>query len=517
MNRNLFGRYNAKSWHGAWLCGFRLYSCKDTDLPSAVYRHVLCVHPYQRSGASLTAFPPLGLEYVAAALRPYAERIELVNFRHQRHPGTRKLVRSDTDLVCYSINWRREQESIAQDIRGLPPNITVILGGRIATEDPGHWLQECPNVSAVVCGDGEQAIVEIATGRPWPEIAGLAYRDKDGQVVHNPPRANAPLDENLLPARDLRPRPYYLTLKGVSTGIKVDMVAGSRGCPYNCKFCDFAMNPWGVKRHWAARSPESIVREIEQIDADVIFFVDDVFTYQPQRVLAICDLLIARGIRKHYIVNARLELARNPEVVARMEQAGFIVLCIGVESTQDATLASMRKGFNTRQIREAFEVLSRSKIMLNTYFILGNIGETEEQMLETAPFARSIGADFIYVSRLRNGPHSGLQTLVDQSPGYHIDDEGFVYSDQYSSRHLVDLRKRIEKQFFSLWHILATVYRLVRVLNWRVRARGALSIPPFLAKLLVTQVARKFRKWARHRAKKRSLQDAAKASPGSSG
>ena len=34
----------------------------------------------------MTSFPPLGLEYVAAALRPFAERIELVNFRHRAHP-----------------------------------------------------------------------------------------------------------------------------------------------------------------------------------------------------------------------------------------------------------------------------------------------------------------------------------------------------------------------------------------------------------------------------------------------
>ena len=109
-----------------------------------------------------------------------------------------------------------------------------------------------------------------------------------------------------MPARDLRRKPYYLTSKGVSTGIKIDKVAGSRGCPFNCKFCSFAINPWGVKRCWTPRSPASIVREIEQIDADLVLFVDDVFTHQPDRVAEICDLLIAKKIRKHYIVNARL-------------------------------------------------------------------------------------------------------------------------------------------------------------------------------------------------------------------
>ena len=252
-----------------------------------------------------------------------------------------------------------------------------------------------------------------------------------------------------MPARELRRHAYYLTSKGVSTGIKIDQVAGSRGCPFNCKFCNFAINPWGVKRCWTPRSPESIVREIEQIDADLVMFVDDVFTHQPDRVAEICDLLIAKGIRKHYIVNARLEIANRPDVLRKMEQAGFIALLIGVESTQDATLKSMGKGFTIEQVRQRFEVLRKSKMIINAYFIVGNIGETEEQMLSTASFARSIGVDLIHVSRLRNEPYSGLSELVAQTPGYHIDADGFVYSDAYSAEHIANLRKRIDRRFHT--------------------------------------------------------------------
>jgi len=313
--------------------------------------------------------------------------------------------------------------------------------------------------------------------------------------VFNPPRANAPLDDELMPARDLRRQSYYLTSKGVSTGIKIDQIAGSRGCPFNCKFCNFAINPWGVKRCWAPRSPESIVREIEQIDADLVMFVDDVFTHQPDRVAEICDLLIARRIRKHYVVNARSEIAKRPDVIRKMEQAGFLALLIGIESTQDATLKSMGKGFTVEQIRQRFEVFRKSKMIINAYFIVGNIGETEEQMLSTASFARSIGVDLIHVSRLRNEPYSGLSELVEQTPGYHIDADGFVYSDGYSAQHIANLRKRIDWQFHTPLHAAGVVIKLARILNWRVKARAVLTIPVFLTLLIATQVGRKVRKW----------------------
>lgn len=460
-----------------------------------MFRHVLCVFPYRRTRSSKTSFPPLGLEYIAAALRPYAGRIDLVNFRHERTARTRSFLTPETDLVCYSINWREDLELIRDDINSLPPGVTTIVGGRTATEDPRYWMDACPNVDAVVCGDGEQAITEIAAGRAWSDITGLVHRGDDGQLVFNPPRANAPLDNDLMPARDLRRGPYYLTSKGVSTGIKIDQIVGSRGCPFNCKFCSFSINPWGVKRRWTPRTAESVVREIESIDADLVFFVDDVFAHEPDRTAAICDLLIAKGIRKNYVANVRLEIATHPDVLRKMERAGFIALLIGVESTQDATLKAMGKGFTVEQIRQRFEVLRKSRMILNAYFIVGNIGESKEQMLSIAPFARSIGVDLVHVSRLRSEPHSGLKALVEQTPGYHIDAEGFVYSDDCSSQDIANVRKQIDREFHRPLHVARVVVKLWRFAHWRVTAKAALTLPVFFVLLIAMQVRRKVRKW----------------------
>ena len=96
------------------------------------------------------------------------------------------------------------------------------------------------------------------------------------------------------------------------------------------------------------------------------------------RVERICDLILDRGIRKKYIINARLEIARRPDVIRKMELAGFAMLLLGIESAHDKTLRSMRKGFNTAKIREYFAVLRNRPMILNGYFILGNIGESVE-------------------------------------------------------------------------------------------------------------------------------------------
>ena len=81
------------------------------------------------------------------------------------------------------------------------------------------------------------------------------------------------------------------------------------------------------------------------------------FTHDMDRVDRICDLILARGIRKQYVVNARLEIARRPDVLRKMERAGFLMLLLGIESAHDKTLRSMRKGFDVAKIREFCGIL----------------------------------------------------------------------------------------------------------------------------------------------------------------
>lgn len=71
-----------------------------------------------------------------------------------------------------------------------------------------------------------------------------------------------------------------------------------------------------------------------------------------------------------------------------MRRAGCFMLLIGIESAQDKTLGSMKKGFDTAKICDDFEVLRRSGMLVHAYFIVGAIGETEAEMREIGPFAR---------------------------------------------------------------------------------------------------------------------------------
>ncbi len=479
------------------------------------FRHVLCVYPYRRELNSAGFFPPLGLEHIAAVIEPYADRIDLIDLRKEKGQ-TRDFLRQDTDLLCFSVNWDRDAEFLQNEIRSAPANLFTLVGGRHATDDPERWLLDFPNIDAVVRGDGEEATEEFCQGRPLEQIAGLSFRRDGLEVQHNPTRTLGEVRNDFYPHRALRRYTYEACLENVSTGLEVDSVASSRGCPYNCKFCSFNRNPWGQKRTWTARSPESVVAELADIRASIVGFTDDLFTFDMARVERICDLLLERGIRKKYFFNARLEIAKHPRVLKKMARAGFMMALLGIESAHDKTLRSMGKGFNTKQIREYCSVIRQFPMLLHGYFILGCIGESAEEMERIVPFAHEIGIDTLGLSMLRVSPYSGLEELVGQNPDYHITPSGKIYSDHCPLLELRKLRRRFNRQFYSARQVMQLLYKSHR-----------LGIAEFLPTMLrhlpgfSWGLAKHYHQRAKHRAlrkarRKRSREIAGRLAPNAS-
>lgn len=461
-----------------------------------MFQRALCVYPYRRELNDVGFFPPVGIECIARTIQPFTRAMDIVDLRKEKG-NTADFLRPDTDIVCFSVNWNRDAEFLQQEIRSAPPSVFTVVGGRHATEDPQRWLLECPNVDVVVRGDGEEAMEEICRGVKLESIAGISFR-RDGEILNNPNRVPGPVRDDLFPDRSLRKYSYGATLGGANTGIEVDLIASSRGCPFNCSFCSFSRNPWGTKRQWSARSPESVVAELEQTRAKIIGFTDDLFTYDMDRVEKICDLIVDKGIRKKYIINARLEIAKRPDILRKMERAGFIMLMLGIESTQDRTLKSMRKGFTTADIRKYFELLRGSTMILHGYFILGNIGESLDEMRQILPFARDLGLDTIALSTLRAAPYSGLDELVAANPGYHIAPNGKVFSDHFSVQDLRQFRRKMNRDFYSIGQFCKIMRKSVRLGSLGFLP-GILPRLPGIAWHAVSHLRRRAKRHARNR------------------
>ncbi|OHB60684.1 MAG: hypothetical protein A2Y12_04890 [Planctomycetes bacterium GWF2_42_9] len=404
---------------------------------------------------------------MATALKGHVGQISLIDLRYKQSLQSPKnmieFISNNIDLVCISIAWRSQYEKVCTYINQLPTGRTIVVGGREATDQVEDIFKRCPNVDVVVRGEGEHTIQELADGLPWEQITGLSYRS-NAAIIHNPNRPLQPIENIEPPDRSLRQDSYFPVIHGKRIlAVEFDTILGSRGCPYKCKFCTFSMNPLGQKRDYVARSPESVVDEIQASKAKMIIFADDNFFVNSQRAERICDLIIERGIKKLYFANARIEVSKHPQLLEKAYRAGFRVMLMGIESASDRILEQLHKGFNTKQIRDAFTVFRKFPFFYHAYFIYGNIGETEEEMMAIPKFARELGVHMINLSKLRLDKFTPLRELVESTPGYWISKKGNVYSKEYDRERLRKIRKRIRNDFFfrplQFFRIFNTVHK----------------------------------------------------------
>ncbi|MCA1959856.1 MAG: B12-binding domain-containing radical SAM protein [Desulfomonile sp.] len=469
----------------------------DEGLFRTVYKHALCLHPYFRDSHSgslgLAVFPPTGLEYVAASLEPHVERLTLVDLRlpgpFRSLENLQRFIAEEIDLLCISINWEYQFAEVCQLVNSLPRDVLTVVGGKQATDNVEEVFEACPGVDIVVRGEGEEPIVEIANGRPWGDIKGVSYRNGSG-IVHNGKRVLPKVDAYRYPDRSLRSQKYHFNIGGFAMrGEEFDIILTSRGCPHNCKFCTFTLNPWGQKRNYSARSIDSVMEEIRQITAGIVLIADEDFFVNPSRAMAICERIVQEGIRKRFLVQARIEVYKRPEVLEAAARAGIKVFLLGIESPTDRILEQLNKGFTTATVREAFETFRKFPFYYHGYFIYGNLTETDEEMMQIPVFAKELGLDSITYQKLRIEKYSALAELAASTPGYYVGDDRIVYREGVGRAGLKRISSQITRKFYSPLQLLQIARKFFRSGLFLPR-----NIPPLLFAVPVVLVGTVVRK-----------------------
>jgi len=464
------------------------------------YQHALFLNPYVEKSANNTMmlFPPTGLEYVATSAKGLVDEITLMDLRYEKELADpvrlRDFIQNEIDIVFVSLGWDRQIEEICELMNSFPSGMPLVIGGYTATEKVEELFKACPRIDIIVRGEGEKTTQEILKGVPLKEILGISFR-QNNQIVHNANRSFSDIDEFPAPDRGLRRNSYDLAVNGVSLGgINFDAVLTARGCPFNCKFCTFNLNPLGQKRDYCERNVESVVDEIEGLKAQVVMFSDDNLFTNPARTEAICDLLLKRKIKKRYLAQARIDIAKHPRLLEKMVKVGFKALLVGIESPHDWVLKQLSKGFDQATIRKAFSVLRRYPIFFNGYFIYGNIGETEQEMLAIAQFAKEIGVDAISCNKLRIEKFSPLKELAEKTPGYHVTERGELYSDQFSHAALKKIGKKIKNSFYTPGRFVRILWKnlfIVKFFTFREALCLIVVGPRILTRVMIGELRKK--------------------------
>lgn len=370
---------------------------------------VLLARPPRRDSRDAgQSVPPLGLAYIAAALRADGVQVELI------------------DAYVLGWSWRRFEQHLAQarpDVLGLStmtpvsdiaaraatlarPHVgRIVLGGPHPTAVGEAVFAQMPELDATVEGEGEEPVVALLRwwegGEVGPPPAGVRVPGLPF-VAHTP---RQPLEALPWPARDLLPNRDYRYLFATRPGFAT--VITSRGCPYRCSFCDKSVSG----SRWRSRPARDVVDELEHIERDLglgfVNIYDDNFTLNRRRVMEISEEILRRGLRLQWKCEGRVD-GVDAEMLALMKRAGCTMVAYGVESGNEHTLDLLRKDITVQQSREAFALTKEAGLRSLAYIILGAPGESEDDVRQTIRFCQEIGATYVQFSTLSAMPGTPL-------------------------------------------------------------------------------------------------------------
>ena len=330
-------------------------------------------------------FPPLGLLTVSAMLPESWER-RLVDM------NVRRLRDSDlewADLVFCSAMIVQQKSLEAVVARGKALGKRVVVGGPYVSTSAGAL----PEADHIFVGEAEATLPEfladLERGEPRPVY----------QAAERPALTETPVPHFRLAEMD-----RYSAMS----------IQYSRGCPFNCEFCDIIEIYGRVPR---TKTNEQVIAELEALHATgwrgLVFIVDDNFIGNKRNVRKLLPDLISwsdeRGRPFSFITEASVNLAEDEALLESMRRANFRRVFLGIETPVEESLKEAQKGQNTRRdLLESVRKIQSYGMEVMAGFIVGFDNDPEDIFDRQIDFIRESAIPLAMVGLLTALPDTQL-------------------------------------------------------------------------------------------------------------
>lgn len=343
------------------------------------------------SGPDPMPWIPIGLLYIAAVLEQH--NIDVMIYDRNKHDGTLcDVIESfHPDLIGIGAMTVQAEDAlnISAEIKADYPDITVCLGGVHFTFRPEEGLTKGA-ADIVVLGEGEYAMRDICLGKPLDSIPGVVFKDLTGKVIRSAERQFIKdLDELPLPAYHLVDVMSYDD--HLITGEKAISLLTGRGCPMACTFC---ASPELWQRRIRLNSISYAIKHIkflvDRYGVTNIRIMDDTFTVSRRRVLEFCEQVKPFGLNMTCLTNVRNS---DFEMLKIMKESGFSIVAYGVECANQRVLDNVSKGITLSRAIDAILNAQKAGLLVELLFMIGNVTETEDTIIDSIAFARKYNPD----------------------------------------------------------------------------------------------------------------------------
>jgi tRNA A37 methylthiotransferase MiaB len=317
-------------------------------------------------------------------------------------------------MVLDCIAQAMQPAEALENIRTAQPEVIVFLSGAVSWQEDRVFLRELKELTgATLIGSGDLFLedgVQVLSSHDFVDALLLDFTTPDilqylkdgekdrlenmiyrqGESIIETPLNRARNDTFTIPPprHDLFPhrRYHYPTVKRPPFAT----VLTDYGCPYPCRFC--VMGKLGYK----VRPVNNVLDELVML-ADLgfkeIYFNDQTFGVLRERTLALGEGMNEKQLRFGWQAWTRVDLV-DEQLLQVMQAAGCHTLLFGVETANERTLASQKKGYSLAQVRHAFNLCRKLGIRTMATFIVGLPGETEADIQNNIRFALELDPDY---------------------------------------------------------------------------------------------------------------------------
>ncbi len=342
---------------------------------------------------------PIGLVYLSPIAQRRGHHVEILDLALEQEAEKvldaklRERHWHIAGLGCMTAEFAGA-EVAARQIKEFDPQVRIIFGGQHPTivTDEVMALDYC---DFVCMGEGEETFEEflemLESGGDPAAVAGLAYKNEQGEVCRNVARAPIwEVDEIPLPSYELLDLERYATAESARYTPKYRraiQIFTSRGCPWHCTYCH---DLFGKK--FRARTPEHVLSEMkllyEQYQIQEFMIEDDIFNFDMDRAKRICDLIVEWGapIAMQFGNGIRLERL-DEELCRKLGEAGTHHVSIAIESASPRVQSRSKKYLKLHMVNDVVGWLRKYRINTLGFFMIGFPTETIEEIKMTIRYA----------------------------------------------------------------------------------------------------------------------------------
>ena len=371
----------------------------------------------------LDVVPPLGLAYIASALKSAGHEVSVVDGMGEaleqygrapaRFPGLLvhglgaeavvERIDPKADVVgissMFSNQWLFIRDLIEM-IRAKYPEKMIVMGGEHVTACPEYIIETCAAVDACVLGEGEETIIDLVgaqlNGKPFAEVAGIVFREQ-GKPRRTGKRSRIrAIDDIPEPDWSLVPVDRYIE-HGISYGANLGRsmpILASRGCPFQCTFCS---SPQMWTTQWTARKPEILLAEMvkykERYGVTNFDFYDLTAIVKKSWIVEFSKLLIREKVNVTWqLASGTRSEAIDDEVTPLLYKSGCRLVIYAPESGSVEELKRIKKKVKIDRMLVSMNSAHRVGIETKANIIFGMLGMTWKDVYHSLKFVARIAA-----------------------------------------------------------------------------------------------------------------------------